>query len=136
MATGGTDNHIVLLDMRQFGLTGSKVSSLLERCSIIANKNAWLGDTSALSPSGVRLGSPAMTTRGLKEQDFEKVAELFDAGVKMARRIQDQSGATKLKAFEQLLDGNREVQDLRCQVEEFCSRFPLPSVELREGDDH
>lgn len=51
------------------------------------NKNSIPGDKSALVPGGVRVGSPAMTTRGLKEKDFEDIAEFFDKGVKLAKKI-------------------------------------------------
>ena len=74
LATGGTDNHLVLWNVRELGLTGSKLEKLLERVSISVNKNAIHGDKSAVAPGGVRLGTPAMTTRGLTETDFDTVA--------------------------------------------------------------
>merc|ERR1712039_973781 len=66
LATGGTDNHLLLWDLRPEGLTGSKVDAVLEAVHITANKNSIVGDKSAISPGGVRLGTPAMTTRGMK----------------------------------------------------------------------
>ena len=78
ICTGGTDNHLVLWDLRPQGLTGSKMEKLCEAVNISLNKNAVHGDVSAAVPGGVRLGTPAMTTRGLGEQDFETVAELLD----------------------------------------------------------
>merc|ERR1712194_764298 len=65
LASDGTDNHLVLWDLRPHGLTGSKVEKVCEVCSISSNRNAVHGDASALSPGGVRIGSPAMTTWGL-----------------------------------------------------------------------
>merc|ERR1719400_356682 len=64
LASDGTDNHLVLWDWRPHGLTGSKVEKVCELCSISLNRNAVHGDASALSPGGVRIGAPAMTTRG------------------------------------------------------------------------
>merc|ERR1712086_1222382 len=64
LASDGTDNHLILWDLRPHGLTGSKVEKVCEVCSISLNRNAVHGDASALSPGGVRIGSPAMTTRG------------------------------------------------------------------------
>merc|ERR1712203_856803 len=67
MSSGGTDNHLVLWDVRPHGLTGSKLEKVCEVCSISLNRNAVHGDASALSPGGVRIGAPAMTTRGCSE---------------------------------------------------------------------
>merc|ERR1712224_760239 len=78
LATDGTDNHLVLLDVRPLGLTGSKVEKVCELASISLNRNAVHGDVSALSPGGVRIGTPAMTTRGCKESDFASIADYID----------------------------------------------------------
>jgi len=78
LATDGTDNHLVLWDVRPHGLTGSKVEKVCELAAISVNRNAVHGDASALSPGGVRVGTPAMTTRGCKESDFATVASFLD----------------------------------------------------------
>lgn len=80
MVLGGTDTHLLLVDFRPQKLTGSKVEYVLERMSITVNKNTCPGDKSALSPSGVRLGSPALTSRGFGQQDFQKVAGFIHKG--------------------------------------------------------
>ena len=72
--SGGTDNHLCLVDLRDKKIDGSRVQILLDHCNIYANKNSVPGDKSALNPGGMRLGTPAMTTRGLKENDFKTVA--------------------------------------------------------------
>eukprot|EP00978_Attheya_sp_CCMP212_P037411 scaffold175957_cov60-Attheya_sp.AAC.8 len=73
LATGGTDNHLLLWDVRSTtGLTGSKVEKLLDMVSMTTNKNSIPGDTSAMNPGGVRLGTPALTSRGFTEADFEQ----------------------------------------------------------------
>jgi len=77
LASDGTDNHLVLWDLRPHGLTGSKVEKVCEVCSISLNRNAVHGDASALSPGGVRIGSPAMTTRGCTADDFKKIGRRF-----------------------------------------------------------
>ena len=64
LVTEGTDNHLILWDLRPNGLTGSKIEKLAELCNITVNKNTVPGDTSALSPGGVRIGVCALTTRG------------------------------------------------------------------------
>merc|ERR1719437_87386 len=64
LASDGTDNHLVQWDLRPHGLTGSKLEKVCEAVSISCNRNTVPGDASALSPGGVRIGTPAMTTRG------------------------------------------------------------------------
>merc|ERR1712118_301896 len=100
LASDGTDNHLVLWDLRPHGLTGSKVEKVCEACSISLNRNAVHGDASALSPGGVRIGTPAMTTRGLKEDGFKKIAEFLDRVVQISLQIQKEKGK-KLKDFEE-----------------------------------
>ncbi|KHJ41316.1 glycine hydroxymethyltransferase [Trichuris suis] len=80
VVTGGTDNHIVLLDLSKVNTDGARVEHLLELVSIACNKNTCPGDKSALTPSGLRLGSSAMTSRCLKEVDFRTVADFIDEG--------------------------------------------------------
>merc|ERR1712125_122075 len=98
LASDGTDNHLVLWDLRPHGLTGSKVEKVCECASISLNRNTVPGDVSALSPGGVRIGTPAMTTRGCKEGDFKKIAEFLDRCCQIAVRVQEKSGK-KLKDF-------------------------------------
>lgn len=73
MATGGSVNHLLLWDLRDQGVTGSKMQAACDAAHITLNMNSVAGDVSALTPGGVRIGMPAMTSRGLKESDFEQV---------------------------------------------------------------
>merc|ERR1712209_360808 len=111
LASGGTDNHLVLWDLRPHGLTGSKVEKVCEGASISLNRNTVPGDASALSPGGVRIGSPAMTTRGCTTQDFKKIAEFLDRCCQIAVKVQSEKGK-KLKDFEAGLHGNAEMLSL------------------------
>jgi glycine hydroxymethyltransferase len=79
VVTNGTDNHLLLWDLRPLGLNGNKFQEFCDHVSITLNKNAIYGDTNMLSPSGVRVGTPALTSRGFKETDFEKVAAFLDS---------------------------------------------------------
>lgn len=113
LVTGGTDNHIVLWDVKSTtGLTGSKVERVLELASITANKNSIPGDTSAINPGGVRLGSPALTSRGLDEGDFDMVAEYLHRGCELAVKVQEvaleesTNGKVLLRVFESTLKEN------------------------------
>ncbi|MDO8496491.1 MAG: serine hydroxymethyltransferase [bacterium] len=75
LSSGGTDNHLILIDMTPMGLTGSQASDKLEKEGIIVNKNMIPFDTrKAWDPSGIRLGTPAVTTQGMKEKDMIEIA--------------------------------------------------------------
>lgn len=78
--SGGTDNHLVWLDLRPKQLNGARAERVLEEISIACNKNTVPGDKSALNPGGIRLGTPALTTRGLKEPEIDLVVDFIDEG--------------------------------------------------------
>merc|ERR1712170_111524 len=99
LASDGTDNHLVLWDLRPHGLTGGKVEKVCEAVSISLNRNCVHGDASALSPGGVRIGTPAMTTRGCTAEDFKKIAGFLDRCCQIALKVQQEKGK-KLKDFE------------------------------------
>jgi glycine hydroxymethyltransferase len=78
LVTGGTDNHLVLLDVSSFGLTGRQAESALLDAGIVTNRNAVPSDPNgAWYTSGVRMGTPALTTRGLGAEEFDRIAELI-----------------------------------------------------------
>ena len=112
IVSGGTDNHIVLVDM--FGskqVTGKEAERALEQVGISVNKNMIPYDTrKPLDPSGIRLGTPALTTRGMVENDMETVAELIDAAIK--NRLSEE----KLKT-------------LTFKVKDFAFKFPVSGIE-------
>lgn len=125
LVTGGTENHLVLWDLRPQGVTGSKVEMVCDLAHITLNKNAVAGDTSALTPGGVRIGAPAMTSRGLVEKDFERIADFLDKAVQISLRIQKEVGK-KLKDFNPAAEKDEEVKALREEVIEFSKAFPMP----------
>lgn len=125
VVTGGTDNHIVLWDLRPQRLTGAKMEKLLDKVNITVNKNCVPGDKSARFPSGIRLGSPAMTSRGLDNPDFEKIAEYLDRGTAIAVTIQEESG-TKLVDFVAAMENNDDLEKLGDDVKAWSRKFPMP----------
>merc|ERR1712151_814449 len=127
LASDGTDNHLILWDLRPHGLTGSKVEKVCEAASISLNRNAVHGDASALSPGGVRIGSPAMTTRGLKEDGFVKIGEFLDRVLQISLQVQKEKGK-KLKDFEDGLKNCKEIQALRTEVQTFASTLGYPGM--------
>jgi len=127
LASDGTDNHLVLWDVRPHGLTGSKIEKVCECASISLNRNAVHGDASALSPGGVRIGSPAMTTRGCTAEDFKKVGGFLDRCCTIALAVQKEKGK-KLKDFEDGLFENADVAALRQEVEAWAIGFGYPGI--------
>merc|ERR1719401_1146324 len=127
LATDGTDNHLILWDLRPHGLTGGKVEKVCESASISLNRNTVHGDQSALSPSGVRIGTPSMTTRGCTIEDFKAIAGFLDRCCEIAKRVQAEKGK-KLKDFEAGLVGDKDVEALRSEVEAWASKFGMPGI--------
>jgi len=107
LVSGGTDNHLILIDLRNKGLTGKTAEIALEQAGITANKNMVpFDDKSPFVTSGIRLGTPAMTTRGFGTDEFAHVADLID------RVLQDPE--------------NEDVQQsVKQEVQALCDEFPL-----------
>ncbi|MBI4132708.1 MAG: serine hydroxymethyltransferase [Candidatus Sungbacteria bacterium] len=83
LITDGTDNHMVLVDIKSsVGIDGFRAEQVLERIGIIANRNSIPGDTSPFRPSGLRLGTPALTSRGMKEQEMKTIAQLIHTALR------------------------------------------------------
>ncbi|XP_059047068.1 serine hydroxymethyltransferase isoform X1 [Achroia grisella] len=132
IATGGTDVHLVLVDVRSASLTGATAERILELCSIACNKNTVPGDKSALNPSGIRLGTPALTTRGLKEADIDNVVNYIDKSLQIAQAAIKISGP-KLADFNKVVVENSDIKNriiaLRTEIEKYSQSFPLPGLE-------
>jgi len=132
LATGGTDNHLVLWDVRPLNLSGAKIELVCDRVHITVNKNAVLGDRSALSPGGVRIGTPALTSRGFVEADFVKVAEFMQRVVDLTLEIQKRSGGKMLKDFQVELEkataSDKALIALKNDVMTFAKKFAMPGV--------
>ncbi len=108
IVSGGTDNHLLLVDLTTKGITGKDTETLLHRVNITCNKNAIPYDPlPPLKSSGIRLGTPAMTTRGFKEKEFIRVAELIDQAILNK-------------------DNVSELERIKNEVIELTSHFPLP----------
>jgi len=130
LITDGTDCHLMLINLRPKGSDGNRTQAVLDRTHIATNKNTIPGDKSAMNPSGLRLGTPALTSRGMLEEDMEVVAGLISEGVDIAVRCQ-KSLATpnnKLKDYRKALDENHkdELAALSKKVTSFAEPFPIP----------
>ena len=128
--TGGTDNHSMLWDCRPHGLTGSKVEKVCELAHISINKNAVVGDKSALSPGGVRLGTSTLTTRGMMESDFAIVAGFLDRSVAIAQKIQEEHGRKLVDFKKGLTADNADIMALRKEVQQFATKFEIPGWDV------
>jgi len=124
LVSGGTDNHLLLINLRSKGVNGSKAEAVCEMASIVLNKNTIPGDKSAMSPNGLRVGTPAMTSRGLVEEDFVKIGDFIGGAVDIAAEVQQQSGP-KLVDFKRVLKESPpgKLLELKGEVENFASRF-------------
>jgi len=110
LLTGGTSNHLILADVKKsFGIDGKVAEEALDKIGLTLNKNAIADDTlPPFAPSGIRLGTPAITTRGLKENDMPKIAKW------MKQAIDNR-------------DNDEILNKLRIEVKQFALKFPLPS---------
>ena len=105
LISGGSDNHLVLLDLRNFGITGKDFEKKLDEVYITVNKNAIPNDPqSPFITSGVRVGTPAVTSRGFVEADMEKIAEVF---------------------YLTATDFENKADEIRAGVEALCAKYPL-----------
>jgi glycine hydroxymethyltransferase len=108
IVSGGTDNHLMLVDLRPRGLTGLDAQTALDHAAITVNKNAIPFDTEPITKTGgIRVGTPAMTTRGMKEEEMMEIADLIHSA------LENRTDPAKLAAIRQ-------------EVIRFTSRFPLP----------
>ena len=122
LCTNGSDNHLILIDLRDKKITGSKIEKICDFVDISINKNAVPGDKSALTPGGIRIGTPALTSRGLEEKDFIKVTEYLDKAIKIGIEIQIISG-NKLQDFVNELSKNEDLIQLKKEINEFSEKF-------------
>jgi glycine hydroxymethyltransferase len=109
--SGGTDNHLMLIDtVKSVGLSGKEVGLALEKANITVNKNAIPNDTrEPWDPSGIRIGTPAVTTRGMKEPEMDKIADFIDK---------------VLKDYQ-----NEEViSEIREEIKQFTTSYPIPGI--------
>ena len=125
IVSDGSDNHLLLIDLRGKGVSGSKAEKVCEYASLTLNKNTIPGDKSAVNPSGLRVGSPAMTSRGAVESDFVQIAEFVDRAINIAVEVQGVNVAQKVKEFASELHSNPppKLLALRTEVQDFASRF-------------
>lgn len=123
IATGGTDTHMVLIDLRPMGIAGRSAERALESCNIVVNKNMVPNDTTSASVAGgVRLGVNVLSSRGMGEAEMERCAELVDQVISSFR-----------ERGPELSDQTRE--GIRATVQAMCDAFPLPGYPASKAPD-
>ena len=122
VVTGGTDNHIVLIDVSPLGLTGRQAEQILEECGIVANRNSLPNDPNgAWYTSGIRLGTPALTTCGMKENEMELIGGFISKILKNAKPAMTKKGIpSKAKAY---IDENIK-EEILDKVASLLKRYP------------
>lgn len=133
MVSGGTDTHLLLLDLRSKRIDGARVERVLELVNIAANKNTIPSDKSALIPHGLRIGSPAMTSRGLKEDDFKTVVAFIDEAVQITIEFNKNVTGSKMKDFKEALrDGSSvpAIAKLKQKIVDFSKSFNVVGFEV------
>ncbi|KAF7680928.1 Serine hydroxymethyltransferase 2 [Astathelohania contejeani] len=128
LVTGGTDCHIVLIDLRNKGLNGSFVEKACEYANIYINKNSVPGETNMFSPCGIRIGLVAATSRGFDEQDVCKTVELFDEVIGVCQSIVTEN--MKLDEFMDSLIKDGRIEIIKEKVKVFASAFPMPCLDF------
>ncbi|CCF57422.1 hypothetical protein KAFR_0C04320 [Kazachstania africana CBS 2517] len=132
IVSGGTDNHLILIDLSPTGIDGSRLEAILQYLNIAANKNTIPTDKSAMFPSGLRVGTPAMTTRGFKEVDFEKVADYIGRAIELANILKNRepgnvkSSNEKIQNFKRICEESEEVSSLSDEVYSWAGSFAVP----------
>jgi len=126
LVSGGTDNHLLLVDLKPNGIDGARVEAVLEMANVALNKNTVPGDKSAFIPGGIRMGTPALTSRGFEEEHFETVADVIDRGVQIAKEVNGSGIGKKLVDFKVALKEKEwpALTALRNDVEAFAMQFP------------
>ena len=132
LVSGSTDNHMILIDLTPFGKgTGVFAQEALDQAGITLNKNTIPQDPSSpFYPSGVRLGTPAITTRGMKEQDMKAIAGWITRALEEVKEYQlpetKEERIASLKKFKKEIAENPAIQKIKEEVKVFSLRFPLP----------
>ena len=130
LVTGTTQSHLIVVDLRPLGLSGNIVSEALEQAGIVVNRNSVPNDPAPpFYPSGFRLGTPAVTTRGMKEREMKKIAEFILEVVDVVRDYKLPEEKEKrneyMKNFRLKIKKSKKLNAICQKVKVFTCKFPL-----------
>lgn len=129
LVTGGTDNHLILIDLQNFGVNGRIYAEALEYANIVTNRNSVPEDPlPPFYPSGLRIGTPAITTRGMKEKEMKKIAKWYFEvlqEVKIYRLPEKEKRQEFMKNFRKEAEKNRNLSEIAKEVKTLCKNFPV-----------
>ncbi|MCJ7740008.1 serine hydroxymethyltransferase [Candidatus Microgenomates bacterium] len=146
LVTGGTDNHLLLIDTHNKGINGRLLAEGIEEAGIVLNRN-WVPNDEAppFFPNGIRLGTPALSTRGMKEKEMKKVADWLNRAVAEMQTFpvdyqewtaaaygknKDSEGRKKLdKKFHDCLHKSRKLKQIALEIKNLCRKFPVPGID-------
>lgn len=134
LVSGGTENHLLLIDLTPYGAgKGIFLEKALDAAGITLNKNTIPGEPSSpFYPSGVRLGTPALTTRGMKEKEMKTIAGFIAKTVNLIKDyelpVTKELRSSYLKKFEQDIKKNKEIVKMKQEVKKLSKRFPIPAI--------
>lgn len=147
LVTGGTDNHLILIDTHNKGINGRLMAKGLEEAGVVVNRN-WVPNDEAppFFPNGIRLGTPAITSRGMKEKEMESVVLWIHRAVEVMKRFpfnyqlwkdvaygegKDPEKRKKLDLkFNKLLSESKEIKYIAREIRIFCRKFPVPGINV------
>ena len=122
LSTDGTDNHLLLIKLKNFGINGSKMEKVCELANISLNKNTVFGDKSALHPSGIRIGTSCMTTRNISKEGLEYIAFWLKQCVNICIKRQNENGQ-KMKDFLNDIENDSRIVNLKNNIITFCKKL-------------
>ena len=127
------DSTLPFIDLHRHLDGNVRLQTILDLVSITLNKNSVPGDKSAMNPGGIRIGTPALTTRGFDEDDFRRVGDLIHRGIQIAQECKDATPAPgKLADFRAYMasegEARQDIAALRDEVEAFAGSFPMPGL--------
>lgn len=128
ISSNGTDNHIVLVKLKNKGVSGSKMELLCELCDISINKNSVYGDKNPMNPTGIRLGTSAMTTRGFSKNEFTIVAQLLNEICELCIELQVKYGKRLVdfkKGIQEYLEEDNKITIIKNKVNSLSEHFPF-----------
>lgn len=133
VVSGGTDNHLILIDLRNKTVNGRVAAVALEKAGIVVNYNGVPRETMPpLFASGIRLGTPALTTRGMKEKDMKKIASWMQRAVQEVEGMElptddREKRSALMKMYREAIEKNTQLRAIAKEIRSFVSQFPVPA---------